>query len=170
MTTPVAKSVTSQDSVVVELEISTPPGRVFQALTDQKQLFTWWGAEPSVDLSEFLMDARKGGRYHYSCTPKGGKDFGPITEQLNQNGQVVFECHGEILEIDPPRLLVWSWLANWHKHPTHPTIVRWELAPSKTGTLVRVTHSALADEPESRKDYGSGWQGVLQLLKDFFRT
>jgi len=169
MTAPKPKSVTTDDAVIVELEIAAPPERVFEALTDEKQLFTWWGSEPSVDLSAFTMDARKGGRYHYACTPKGNQDFGPITEQFKQNGEVVFDCHGEVLEIHPPRLLVWSWIANWHKDPQHATIVRWELTPTKAGTLVRVTHSALTNEPESRKDYGSGWQGVLQLLKDFLR-
>jgi uncharacterized protein YndB with AHSA1/START domain len=170
MTAAKAKSVTTDDSVVVELEIAATPDRVFQALTDETQLFTWWGSEPSVDLSTFTMDARKGGRYDYQCTPKGNKDFGPITEQLKQNGKVVFRCHGEVLEIDPPRLLVWSWIANWHEHPHLTTIVRWELTRTKNGTLVRVTHSGLANEPASRKDYGSGWQGVLQLLADFVRT
>jgi len=167
MTAPKPKSVVSDDAVVVELEIAASPERVFQALTDEKQLFTWWGSEPSVDLSLLTMDARKGGRYHYACTPKGNQDFGPITEQLKKNGQVVFDCHGEIFEIDPPRLLVWSWIANWHQDPNLATIVRWELTPTKSGTLVRVTPSNLVKEPASRKDYGSGWQGVLQLLATF---
>ena len=170
MSEPARKPITTDDTVIAEIEIAVPPERVFKALTDEKQLFTWWGSEPSVDLAHFRMDARKGGRYDYSCTPKGKKDFGPITEQLKENGEVVFHCHGEVLEIDPPRLLVWSWLANWHKDPKHATIVRWELTPTKVGTLVRVTHSALASEPESRKDYGSGWQGVLQLLHNFLRS
>ena len=32
------------DAVVLETEIAAPPERVFQALVDQKQLFTWGGA------------------------------------------------------------------------------------------------------------------------------
>ena len=31
-----------QDVVVTEIEIAASPERVFKALTDQKQLFTWW--------------------------------------------------------------------------------------------------------------------------------
>jgi len=30
-----------------------------------------------------------------------------------------------------------------------------------------VTHSGLTQEPISRKDYQSGWQGVLRLLIQF---
>lgn len=157
----------NQDSVVVELEIAAPPERVFQALTDQQQLFTWWGKEPSVELTKFTMEGRAGGRWGFECKPRPGHDLGPVAEQLRKEGQEHFEVHGEVLEVLPPSLVVWSWIANWHEHPAHPTIVRWELKPTKSGTLVRVTHSGLAQEPISRKDYGSGWVGVLQLLNTF---
>jgi uncharacterized protein YndB with AHSA1/START domain len=158
-----------QDSVVAEIEINAPPERVFQALTDQKQLFTWWGAEPTNDLLQFDMDGRPGGHYRYSCKPKPGMHHGPVQDELQRKGEQTFICHGEILETVPPRLLVWSWIANWHEHPEHPTTVRWELTPTKNGTLVRVTHSGLALEPISRKDYGGGWQGVLRLLQNYLQ-
>jgi uncharacterized protein YndB with AHSA1/START domain len=86
---------------------------------------------------------------------------------LKRNQARNFICHGEVLEYDPPRLLVWSWIANWHENPTHPTTVRWELSATPHGTKVRVTHSGLRNEPISRKDYGQGWVGVLQLLDNF---
>jgi uncharacterized protein YndB with AHSA1/START domain len=164
-----AKITPEQDSVSQDIEIAAPPERVFQALTDAKQLFTWWGAEPSVELTTFEMDARQGGKYLYRCKPKSGADFGEVGEQLKNSGSGEFICHGEVLEIDPPRLLVWSWIANWHEHPDARTIVRWELTPTQTGTRVRVTHSGLAQEPISRKDYGQGWVGVLNLLKTFIQ-
>src|SRR5438105_4787395 len=55
-----SKALLEQDELVVEVEIAVPPERVFQALTDAKQLFAWWGKEPSVELSVFEMDARPG--------------------------------------------------------------------------------------------------------------
>jgi uncharacterized protein YndB with AHSA1/START domain len=158
-----------QDAVTREIEIAAPPERVFRALTDAKQLFTWWGSEPTVDLTVFNMDARKGGKYEYRCKPKQGADFGEVGENLKNSGSGEFICHGEVLEYDPPRLLVWSWMANWHEHPDTPTVVRWELTPTRNGTLVRVTHSGLGQEPVSRKDYGQGWVGVLGLLKNYLQ-
>ena len=149
-----ANATMDQDAVVSEIEIAAPPERVFQALTDQKQLFQWWGSEPSVDLLKFDMDARKGGRYYYECTPKPGSHLGPVEDVMRHNKANSFICHGEVLEIDPPRLLVWSWIANWHEHPEHATTVRWELTKTANGTRVRVTHSGLREEPISRKDYG----------------
>lgn len=77
MSKPARNPITTDDAVIAEIEIAAPPERVFKALTDEKQLFTWWGCEPPVDLSQFTMDARKGGRHDYRCTPKGIEDFGP---------------------------------------------------------------------------------------------
>jgi uncharacterized protein YndB with AHSA1/START domain len=156
-----------QDAVTCQTEIETPPERVFAALTDPKQLVAWWGQETSVEIAEFEMDARPGGRWRFRWKSAPAAEHGAVGEQLRRNGAQEFEAHGEILEYVPPRLLVWSWIANWHEHPTQPTVVRWELTPIPEGTRVRVTHSALNDEPISRKDYGSGWMGVLRLLKTF---
>ena len=157
----------NQDAVTCEIEIEAPPERVFQALTDPKQLFTWWGKEPTVELLVFEMDARPGGHWRFRCKPVPGADHGAVGEQLRRHGAQEFEAHGEVLECVPPRLLVWSWIANWHEHPNQPTVVRWELTPTSRGTSVRVTHSALSQEPTARRDYTAGWRGVVQLLKDF---
>jgi len=155
-----------QDAVTAEIEILAPPDRVFAALTDQPQLFTWWGKEPSVELTAFEMDARPGGSWSFTCTP--ATSHGAIGEQLKRNEAQQFIAHGEVLEIDPPHLLVWSWIANWHQDPSCATQVRWELTPTPSGTLVRVTHSGLANDAAAFKDYSSGWPGVLRLLNDFF--
>ena len=165
-----SKPTQEQDSVTVEIEIAAPPDRVFQALTDPKQLFAWWSKEPSTELLAFEMDARVGGRWRFQGKPEPGSNHGAVGEQLKRNDAQEFEAYGEILEYVPPRLLVWSWTANWHQHPKDPTRVRWELIPTKNGTRVRVTHSDLAHEPVSRQDYKGGWQGVLQLLVQFLEA
>ncbi len=46
-------------------------------------------------------------------------------------------------------------------------MVRSELAASKGGTLLRVTHSGLSNLPVSRKDYSGGWPGVVEQIKKF---
>jgi uncharacterized protein YndB with AHSA1/START domain len=145
-----------QDSVISEIEIAAPPARVFEALTDEKQLFQWF-TNPSCPVKFWKMDARPGGRYGYS-TVKG---------TMVHNGVGEFECSGEILEYDPPRLLVYTWVANWHDDKTRRTIVRWELTPIAKGTQVKVTHSGLAQEEASCKGYSGGWVGVVEGLKKF---
>jgi uncharacterized protein YndB with AHSA1/START domain len=78
-----------------------------------------------------------------------------------------FRASGEIVEYDPPRLLAYTWVANWHKQPSLVTSVRWELEPAGDKTRLKVTHSGLTTDPETRKDYIGGWPGVMQYLKNF---
>jgi uncharacterized protein YndB with AHSA1/START domain len=148
----------SKDAIVTEIDIDASPERVFRALIDPKEAATWWGAEPSVEMKLYEMDARVGGKWRYEGTDRSGHSV---------NGVKEFKSHGEVLEIDPPRKLVYTWIANWHEHPKQATVVRWDLEKTKSGTRVRVTHSGLTNEPAARKDYSGGWKGVLQLLKNY---
>ena len=145
-----------QDAVVSEIQISAPPERVFRALSDAGELQRWFGS-PECRLKFWKMDARVGGRYSYA-TEKGS---------IVVNGVSEFECHGEILECNPPHLLVYSWIGNWHDDRKSQTTVRWELTPQGNGTHVRVTHSGLSTLPVARKDYTGGWPGVVEQLKKF---
>jgi uncharacterized protein YndB with AHSA1/START domain len=144
------------DAVVSEIYIAAPPARVFQALIDRKQVMNWWSDE-NCRLEDFSMEPQRGGKWVYDT---GHTD-------LNINGVSKFHCEGEVLEYDPPRLLAYTWIANWHADKSRRTSVRWDLAPEGKGTLVKVTHSGLAQESLARKDYGSGWPGVLEKLKSF---
>jgi uncharacterized protein YndB with AHSA1/START domain len=144
------------DAVIAEIQITAPPDRVFKALTDERELIRWF-TDASCPVNSWEMDARHGGQYRYT-TEKG---------RVVVNGVDEFECHGEILEIDPPRLLVYTWYGNWHRNKSLRTVVRWELTPSAGGTHVKVTHSGLAHEQAARKDYSGGWIGVLDQLKRF---
>jgi uncharacterized protein YndB with AHSA1/START domain len=83
------------------------------------------------------------------------------------NGKDEFRCHGEIVEFDPPRVLAYTWISNWHNDQSLKTVVRYELTPKGKGTHVKVTHSGLASEDVARKDYAGGWPGVLTSLKVF---
>jgi uncharacterized protein YndB with AHSA1/START domain len=145
------------EAVVSEIEIAAPRERVFQALTDATQLECWF-SDPSCPVRFWEMDARPGaGRYRY-LTEKG-------TVVVNNMSEI--ECQGEILELDPPDILSYTWIANWHDDVTCRTVVRWELTPKLGRTHVKVTHSGLKNLPIARKDYSGGWPGVLKMLKEF---
>jgi len=144
----------AQDAVVSEIEIAAPPERVFQALTASDQLVRWW-TNDICKAELWKMDARRGGRWH--CRMR--------SETLSINGTSVFEANGEILEFDPPRLLVYSWLTNWAPPATPESVVRWELAASAGGTKVKMTHSGLS--ADLAKDYSNGWPDVVSRLKNF---
>ncbi|MBZ5573495.1 MAG: SRPBCC domain-containing protein [Acidobacteriia bacterium] len=134
-----------QDAIVAEITIAAPPARVFQALIDPKQVMQWWtSAECAIE--SFSFDPKVGGSWTYDTAPS----------KLNVNGVTKFHCEGEVLEYSPPRVLAYTWIANWHDDKRRRTIVRWELTPQGSGTRVKVTHSGLAQEPVVRKDYSGG--------------
>ena len=148
------------DAVVCETDIAAPPERVFEALTDEAQLMRRFKGDTSCPVKFWKLDAHKGGQYHYH-TAEGRHEVNGVTE---------FDCHGEILEFDAPRLLVYTWIGNWHNDQQLKTIVRYDLTATPTGTHVKVTHSGLATEEVARKDYANGWPGVVENLKKFVES
>lgn len=146
-----------QDTIVADIQISAPPERVFKALTSPEELQRWFHGGAECPMKIWKMDARPGGSYSYH-TKSGSTAVDAILQM---------ECHGEIVECDPPHVLVYTWIANWHDTPNSSTTVRWELKPNQGGTHVKVTHSGLGSLPVARKDYSGGWFGVVEQLKKF---
>lgn len=147
------------DAVVSEIEIAAPPERVFEALTDAKQVMQWWTKE-ACGIEAFEMEPEAVGRWRYDS--KEGT--------VNVNGVTKFHCEGKVLEYDPPRLLAYTWIANWHEDKTHPTVVRWELTRVASGTRLNVTHRGLAKEQVARRDYSGGWPGLIDQLRKFVES
>lgn len=145
-----------QDAIIAEIQISAPPERVFKALTDAGELQRWF-TNSECPAKVWQMEPRVGGRYSYAS-----EKVATVVNGVNE-----FKCHGEVVECDPPRVLAYTWIANWHDDPNSRTLVRWELTPKQSGTHVKVTHSGLASLPAARKDYSGGWPGVVEQLKGF---
>jgi uncharacterized protein YndB with AHSA1/START domain len=142
-----ATSRMTADAIVSEVEIAAPPERVFQALVDAKQVVEWWGQQGIYLCKEFRSDLRAGGKWRSAGLDGQGHNF---------------EVGGEYIEIDPPRLLVTTWVATWTGDVK--TVVRWELEPVKNGTLVRIRHSGFAAHPELAQSY-RGWPRMLGWLQ-----
>ena len=139
------------DAIVSEIQIAAPPERVFQALVDPAQVVKWWGQEGIYRCKQFEAELRVGGKWRNAGIGPNGSNF---------------EVHGEILELDRPRVLAYSWVSSWTGDAE--TVVRWELEPRDNGTLVRVRHSGFAARPELAQNY-RGWPrmlGWLQALLD----
>jgi uncharacterized protein YndB with AHSA1/START domain len=151
--TPVTRD---QDAIITEIQIAAPPERVFKAISDAAELKQWF-TSPECPAKSWEFDPRVDGAYRYET------ESGSIVV----NGVTEFKCHGHITEFDPPKVLAYTWYANWHDDSTIQTLVRWELTPRLNGTHVKVTHSGLSDLPVARKDYSGGWPGVIEMLRNF---
>jgi uncharacterized protein YndB with AHSA1/START domain len=144
-----------RDAVVGEIQIAAPPERVFKALTDRAQAMQW-GSNELFETFVWEMDARAGGKWQFISRERTGPNAGRQ-----------YEHHGEILEMDPPRLLVYSWFANWHEPATRQTVVRWEITASGEGSKVKMTHSGLKQIKGACEGYSQGWPGLLEELKKY---
>lgn len=145
-----------QDAIIAEVQIAAPPERVFKAISSADQLKQWFRT-PECPVKIWKFEPRMDGAYSYK-TESGANVVNGVSE---------FKCHGRITEYDPPKVLAYTWLANWHDDAAATTVVRWELTPRENGTLVKVTHSGLSNLPVARKDYGDGWPEVVEMLKKF---
>jgi len=141
-----------QDAINAQVEINAPPERVFQALIDSAQARTW-GSTEHFETTVWVLEPRIGGKWKFVA-----KDCG--------TGKV-YTHYGEVLEFDPPRVLEHTWMADFHEQPSRPTIVRWELSAFGSGTRLKVTHRGFADQPKVRKDYQSGWPGLLEAIRKY---
>jgi uncharacterized protein YndB with AHSA1/START domain len=63
------------------------------------------------------------------------------------------ETHGEVLEVEPPRVLRYSW---------GPSVLRFELRDADPGCVLIFTHTF--DDRSSAASYATGWQGCLDAL------
>lgn len=138
------------DAIVSEIYIAASPAEVFRALIDPAIVVKWWGghgAEQSFRCTDFQSDLRPGGVWRSSGVDGQGRPF---------------EATGEYLEIDPPQLLVLTWVASWASQVK--TTVRWELSPMDNGTRVRHEHSGLAAHPQLSKSF-RGWPRIMGWLR-----
>lgn len=148
-------------SVIHSIYIKAPAQRVWDAIT-QSQYTSQWGYGGEVEI-----DPRPGGSYRNLTTP-----------EMREMGMGDTAIEGEVLEIDPPRLLVLAWHPTWH--PEAPsTRVTWEITEYPNGqTKLSLTHDVSAapdlfDELNGGGDPeggGGGWPWSLSGLKTLLET
>ena len=110
------------------------------------------------EVIRWELEPRLGGRWRFTGREKVSSGRYSVSE---------FDHWGEVLEINPPYLLAYTWYANFHQPPTQRTVVRWELTPVAQGTRLKVTHSGLAPLDQPRKDYSQGWPGLLDAIRQY---
>jgi len=152
-----------EDVIHAEIFIAAPPERVFQAITDPSQMPKWWGQSDMYRITEYKAELRPGGKWSSVGVGKDGSSF---------------RVDGEYLELDPPRLLVYTWIPSFAGQLK--TVVRWELTPREVhglqprgpqkignGTVVKIVHRGFAGHPEACQGHQQGWIRVLAWMQSF---
>ena len=139
----------ANDAIVQEITIAAPARRIFAALTDPAQMVKWWGIEGRFQATEVESDLRTDGRW--------------LMRGIRANG-LPFTIRGEYREVDPPRVLVFTWLPDWQEEVVE-TVVRIDLAERDGVTTVRLTHSGLSTDPVRAAH--QGWPQLLDRLRRY---
>jgi uncharacterized protein YndB with AHSA1/START domain len=132
------------NSIVVERAVPHPQEKVWRALTTSELIAEW------LMTNDFKPVV--GHRSQFRAKPIPG--WSGITN-----------C--EVLEVDPPRRLVYSWGDGTESDSGLKTVVTWTLTPTATGTLLRMEHSGfrLPEDERGYKGMGGGWPRVLEALE-----
>ena len=136
-------------TIIQEIVIKAPAERIFEALTNPAQRTKWWGTEGRFQTTHMESDLRPGGKWTMRGNGIGGRPF---------------TIRGEYRQIEPPCLLIFTWLPDWQED-AFETLVRFDLIENNGITAVRVTHSGLATE-SSRLSH-KGWPQILTWLQAY---
>jgi len=127
-------------AAVLEVRLSAPAARVWEALVDAEALLVWyWPASLHPEVHS---------------EPVAGGRFGIEAEGMGFSGEYV--------EFDPPHRFVqaWRWLGDdWDSRVTV------ELTPVADGTDVRVVHDLV--DAATAAQYRAGWESCLGRLPGF---
>lgn len=133
------------DTIVQEITIKGSAKRIFAALTNPEERVKWWGVG-RFQAIQMESDLRPGGKWAMRGTGIGGRPFSVV---------------GEYRKVEPPHLLVFTWLPDWQDDATE-SLVRFDLNENDGVTTVRLTHSGLITE-RSRTSH-RGWPEILASL------
>lgn len=109
-----------------------------------------WAALTNPDsISDWLMATS-------DFRPVAGCRFRMKTQRLSTTGWV----EAEVIEIDPPQRMVWSWSAN---DGNPPSTVTFQLVLDQGGTRLSLRHAGEID-PKIGHMLGEGWPGRITAL------
>ena len=110
-----------------------------------------WGAlTDAASISGWLMAT-------HDFQPQVGARFRMKTGHLSADGWV----EAEVLELDPPRRMVWAWSIAGGAEPTRVTF---ELAPDGGGTRLTLTHAGEIDSVIGAL-LAEGWPSRIEVLR-----
>ncbi|MDO9501824.1 SRPBCC domain-containing protein [Falsiroseomonas sp.] len=136
---------TTIPSLTLVRRIAAPPARVFAAWTQPEMMARWFGPHHTrVDHAE--VDARIDGAFRIRMTEDNGDRH---------------EVGGRYLEIEPERLLVFTWA--WASMPERESRVTVRFRPLEDGTEITLTHDRFADAATATR-HRRGWTESFERL------
>ena len=133
---------------IYDVYIRATPERVWEAITSGEVTKQWFHG------TRLAGELKPGGKISY----------------LADDGSAGVD--GEVVEIDPPRRFVHTWVANWGPEfaKDAPSRVSWDITPMGATTLLRMTHDGFERETATYQSISQGWAPILSSLKSLLET
>jgi uncharacterized protein YndB with AHSA1/START domain len=135
----------TKPSLTIKRRLKAPPGRVYAAWTDPRQVVRWWGPEGAQNISAETQ-VRVGGRFRMVFRTPDGEEH---------------DVSGVYREVEPDAKLVFTWM--WRTLPDRQSLVSVLLKPDGEGTLLTLVHEQFFDEA-ARDRHETGWSTALDKL------
>ena len=139
-------TMTAQTTQVYSVFIKATPEQIWDAIT-----------KPEFTQKYFFGS-------HVTVTPD---EYRSVTDEGNDL------VRGRVLEIDPPRRLVHTWLAYYDPEMAaeDDSRVSWDIEPQDGGySKLTVVHDQLEGAPKTATSVAGGWSFVLSGLKTLLET
>lgn len=134
-------------SILQERIVAATPEEVFAAWSDPAGLRVWMCPGADMTAATVELDFRVGGRFR--IVMHGARDYAH---------------HGEYLEIDPPRRLVFTWISEWLAPAIAATRVSVTIAPAgRDASRLTLVHEEIPDG-DAYQGHPDGWATILAKL------
>ena len=129
------------------------PTEVFAACVEPDRLAEWWGPN-GFTVPDVELDVRPGGRYRIAMRPPEGE---------------LFHLSGEFREVDPSRLLVYTFVWEPPDPDDRETLVTLTFAEAEGGTTLVADHGVFATAARYEL-HRAGWSEALERLERALTT
>lgn len=134
--------------ILAAVEIAAPPERVFRAICSE-EIASWWGSPETYRVTRWTGDVRPGGWWRSEGAAADG---------------TTFAVGGDILEVDPPTLLVHTW--RYEHKASDLTTVRYTIDEIEGGSRLTVRHSGFINM-DACQSHERGWERVMTMLTGY---
>ena len=136
----------------LKIERDLPAGveTVFAFVTQSKHLLKWWGPE-GVEIKEETLDF---------------SEPGPWTSTMINNQGGRFKVSGEVLAVDPPNSVEFTWA--WHNEEDQrgdESVVRFLIEPNGNNRSMLTLIQTGLQGGKSRSNHNEGWTSSLRKLE-----
>ncbi len=120
------------------------------------------------DVWRGITDGALTQRYFHETTIRSDWSPGARVEYLNPDGSIAVE--GEVIEVDEPHRLSYTWHVLYNDVAATETRVTWELEQAGESVRLRMTHDRFPAGSVVYPQISEGWAPLLSSLKSLLET